>query len=184
MKQTQRKQSAKSVLESRCFDLLLFFFRNSWKAPANNFLFSYCCKLEGYTFTTKVIKISSSYQCWCMQAQALGWPGPVNENLGPGPVNTNWWTGPLNTNWRARAGKYKLGARAGKYKLAARTRGPENANKNKTRIKQEPYCIIPVTYNVWAILNWNWILLKQRNITDISLVKREMLWLRYTSFFL
>ena len=48
----------------------------------------------------------------------------------------------------ARAGKYKLGARAGKYKLAARTRGPENTNKNKTRIKQEPYCIIPVTYNV------------------------------------
>ena len=61
MKQTQTKQSTKSVLESRCFDFF-FFCRNSWKAPANNFLFSYCYKLEGYTFTTKVIKITSSYQ--------------------------------------------------------------------------------------------------------------------------
>ena len=67
MKQTQRKQSTESVLESRCFDFLIFdffffFCRNSWKAPANNLLFSYCYKLEGYTFNTKVIKITSSCQ--------------------------------------------------------------------------------------------------------------------------
>ena len=59
MMRTQRKQSTKSVLESRCFG---FFPRNSWKARANNFLFSYCCKLQGYTFTAKVIKITSSCQ--------------------------------------------------------------------------------------------------------------------------
>ena len=42
--------------------VLIFFPRNSWKAPANNFPFSYYWKLDGYTFATKVIKITSSYQ--------------------------------------------------------------------------------------------------------------------------
>ena len=42
--------------------VLNFFPRNSWQAPANNFLFSHCYKLESYTFTAKVIKITNSYQ--------------------------------------------------------------------------------------------------------------------------
>ena len=53
MKQTQQKVFWKVGV---FFFLLLFF------ALANSFLFSYCCKLEGYTFTKKVIKITSSFQ--------------------------------------------------------------------------------------------------------------------------
>ena len=42
--------------------VILSICRDSWKVPENNFVFSYCCKLKGYTFTTKVIKITTSYQ--------------------------------------------------------------------------------------------------------------------------
>ena len=46
-----------------------FFCRNSWKEPAKNILFSYGSKLEGYIFTTKIIKITSSYRTFQPESQ-------------------------------------------------------------------------------------------------------------------
>ena len=46
--------------------VLTFFCRNSWKAQTNNFLSSYCCKLESYTFTTKFIKVTIVTKCFSL----------------------------------------------------------------------------------------------------------------------
>ena len=40
--------------------------RNSWKAPANNFLFSYCCKLEATLLLQRLLKSQVLTKCFSL----------------------------------------------------------------------------------------------------------------------
>ena len=51
MKAFNRKCSGKWVFRNFC--------RNSWEARAKNFIFLYCCKLEGCIFTKKITVLNS-----------------------------------------------------------------------------------------------------------------------------